>query len=111
MKAICDSESEFEEEMDTANVYFMANDNTPKVTFEPSLDDCELTMDELGEVFEELSNNYDFLKKKYLKLKKMKLFIIKLLYFQKKKMIYLPHSYLHKKILMHIKFHIKQNFY
>ena len=48
----------------------MANDNTPKVTSEPSLDDCELTMDELGEAFEELSNNYDFLKKKYLKMKK-----------------------------------------
>ena len=48
----------------------MANDNTPKVTFESSLDDSELIMDELGEVFEALSNNYDFLKRKYLKLKK-----------------------------------------
>jgi len=48
----------------------MPNDNTPKVTSEPSLDDCELTMDELGETFEELSNNHDFLKKKYLKMKK-----------------------------------------
>ena len=28
---------------------FMANDNTSKVTFEPSLDDNELTIDELGE--------------------------------------------------------------
>ena len=48
----------------------MASDNTPKVTFEPSLDDSELIMDELGETFEESSNNYDFLKKKYLRLKK-----------------------------------------
>jgi len=38
----------------------MANDNTPKVTSEQSLDDCELTMDELGEVSKELSHNYDF---------------------------------------------------
>ena len=45
----------------------MAIDNTPKVTSEPSLNDCELTMDELGEAFEELSHNYDFLKKRYLK--------------------------------------------
>ena len=41
----------------------MTNDNTPKVTSEPSLNDCELTMDELGDAFVELSNNCDFLKK------------------------------------------------
>jgi len=46
-----------------ANMCFMANDNTPKAIYEPSLDDCELSMDELGEAFEELFNNYDFLKK------------------------------------------------
>ena len=63
LKATWHSESESDEEVDTANVYFMANDNTPKVTFEPSLDDYELTIEELGEAFEELSNNYDFLKK------------------------------------------------
>ena len=39
----------------------MATDNIPKVTSEPSLDECELTMG--GEAFEEFSNNYDFLKK------------------------------------------------
>ena len=55
----------------------MANDNTPKVTFEPSLNDCDLTMDELGDAFVELSNNYDFIKKKYLKTKKIKFFKIK----------------------------------
>jgi len=70
LKATWDSESKSEKEVDTANVCFMANDNTPKVTSESSLDDCELTMDELGEAFEELSHNYDFLKKKYLKMKK-----------------------------------------
>ena len=70
LKATWDSESEIDEEVDMAHVCFMANDNTPKVTSEPSLDDYELTMDELGETFEELSNNYDFLKKKYLKMKK-----------------------------------------
>ena len=70
LKATWDSENKFEEETDTVNVCFMANENTPKVTSESSLDECELSMDELGETFEELFNNYDFLKKKYLKMKK-----------------------------------------
>ena len=70
LKATWDSKSETDEEVDMAHVCFMANGNTPKVISEPSLDDCELTMDELGEAFEELCNNYDFLKKKYLKIKK-----------------------------------------
>ena len=48
----------------------MANENTPKVTSKSSLNENELSIDELGETFEELSNNYDFLKKKYLKMKK-----------------------------------------
>ena len=65
LKATLDSESETDEEVDTAHVCFMANDNTPKVTFRPSLDDSELIMDELGEAFEELSNNYNFLKRKF----------------------------------------------
>ena len=59
-----DSESESEEKVDTANVYFMANKNTPKVFSEPSLEDCNLIMEELGEAFEEISNKYDFLKNK-----------------------------------------------
>ena len=62
-------EKRIEEEVDTAHVCFMANENTPKVTFKSYLDECELSIDELGEAFEE-SNNYDFLKKKYLKIKK-----------------------------------------
>ena len=37
LKAIWDSESETDE-IDTAHVCFMANDNTPKVTSKPSLD-------------------------------------------------------------------------
>ena len=37
LKATWDSESESEEEVDTANVYFMTN--TPKVNSEPSIDD------------------------------------------------------------------------
>ena len=41
LKATWDSESESEEEVDTANMYFMANDNTPKVISEPFLDDCD----------------------------------------------------------------------
>ena len=70
LKAIWDSESESEEEVDTANMCFKANDNTPKVISEPSLDECHLTMNELGDAFVKLSTNYDFLKKKYLKMKK-----------------------------------------
>jgi len=69
MKATWDSESESEEEIDTANMCFMANESTSKVTPSTSFDD-ELSMDELGEAFVELSHNYDFLKKKYLKMKK-----------------------------------------
>ena len=41
LKATWDLESDSEEEVDMANVCFMANDNTPKVISEPSLDDCE----------------------------------------------------------------------
>ena len=63
LKITWDSESESEEEVDTANVCFMANDNTPKVTSEPSLDEYNLTMDELGDAFVELSNNYGFLRR------------------------------------------------
>jgi len=72
LKATWDSKSDSEEEVDMANVYFMANENTPKVTSESYLDDCELSMDELGETFEELFNNYDFLKKKYFENEKEK---------------------------------------
>ena len=49
---------------------FMANENAPKVTSKFYLDECELSVDELGEAFEKLSHNCDFLKKKYLKMKK-----------------------------------------
>ena len=69
MKATWDSESESEEEIDTANMCFMANESTSKINPSTSLND-ELFMDELGEAFVELSHNYDFLKKKYLKMKK-----------------------------------------
>ena len=60
LKATWDSESKFEEEVDTAHVCFMVNENTPKVASESYLDKCELSM---NKAFEELSNNYDFLKK------------------------------------------------
>jgi len=42
----------------------------PRLTSD-SLDECEMSMDELGEAFEKHSNNYDFLKKKFKKKKKM----------------------------------------
>ena len=69
MKATRDLERD-SEEVDMANVCFIANENTPKITSESSLEECELFIDKLGKAFEELSNNYDFLKKKYLKMKK-----------------------------------------
>jgi len=45
LKAIWDSESEYKKDVDTAHVFFMANENTPKVTSESHLDECELSMD------------------------------------------------------------------
>ena len=51
---------------------FIANDNTPKINSEPSLDDCGLTIHDIGDAFVELSNNYDFLKEKKSKNKKRK---------------------------------------
>jgi len=67
VKGSWDSESESEKEVDTINVCFMDNDNAPKITLETTLDDYDLSMDELGETFEKLSNNYDFLKKEVFK--------------------------------------------
>jgi len=67
MKATWDSESGPDEEVDTANMCFMTNENTPNVTLESTLDEYELSIDELDETLEELSNNYDFLKKKHFK--------------------------------------------
>ena len=61
LKATWDSESESDEEIDTAHMCFMANESTSKVTPVTSIKDCESS--ELGEAFEELSQNYDFLKK------------------------------------------------
>ena len=46
-----DSESESKEEIDTANMCFMAHgEDATKVCFENSLDEDELTMDELAPV-------------------------------------------------------------
>ena len=70
MKATWDLESDSEEEVNMANVCFMTNENTPKITSESCCDNCEWIMDELGEAFEELFNNCIFLEKKYLKMKK-----------------------------------------
>ena len=48
------SETESEEEVDTANVYFMENgDEVSKVNFETSLDEDDLTMDKIAKFFEE----------------------------------------------------------
>jgi len=75
LKVTWDSKSESEEEVDKTHVCFMANENTFKLTSESSLEEFELSMDELGEAFEKLSHNCDFLKKKYLKMKKINKFL------------------------------------
>ena len=50
LKEIWDSKNESEEEVDTAHVCFIVNENTPMVTSESHLDECELFMDELGDI-------------------------------------------------------------
>ena len=50
-----DSESEFEEETDVANLWFMASDeHLTKINSELKLENCDLTMDMLVSAFEEL---------------------------------------------------------
>ena len=51
-KATWDSESESEDEVDTANVCFMAN--TPKVTTQPLDDENEISREMLEHAFVEL---------------------------------------------------------
>ena len=68
-KATWDSESESEEEVDTANMCFMAN--TPKVTSQPlDEEDDELSKEVLVHAFVELSETYDNKKIECSKLKK-----------------------------------------
>ena len=51
-----DSESDSEENVDSANVCFMAQGETSsKVISEPTLDDSKLTLDELGFSFQKLT--------------------------------------------------------
>ena len=66
-----DSETEFEEEIDTAHMCFMAlGDEASKVNLEKSLEDDNLTMDELVQFFEELQNSYEIFLAQNKKLKK-----------------------------------------
>ena len=67
-KATWDSESESEDEVDMANVCFMAN--TPKVTTEPHDDDSEISKELLLQAFIELSESFDAKKEDCSKLKK-----------------------------------------
>ena len=62
-----DSETESEEEIDTAYMCFMAHgDEASKVKLENSLENEDLIMDELAQFFEELQNRYEiFLKNKF----------------------------------------------
>ena len=60
-----DQESESGEDVDIANICFMAHGDDPtKVTLETSLDDRDLTMDELAIFFQELQEMHDLLKVK-----------------------------------------------
>ena len=55
-----DSETESNEEIDTAHVCFMTNEEeTSKITLDTSLDDDEFTMDELAQFFKKLQSRYD----------------------------------------------------
>jgi len=86
-----DSETDFEEEIDAAHVCFMANgEETSMVNLETSLEDDDLTMDELAQVFEELQNRYEISLAQNKKLKKKNDFLKnKLKLFLKRKMTYL----------------------
>jgi len=54
-----DSESDSEEDIDKANVYFMVHgDSSPKITSKRTLDDSELTLDELDFAFQEPDGKY-----------------------------------------------------
>ena len=90
---------------------FMANESTSKVTPKTSIEDCELSINELREAFEKLSQNYDFLKKKYLKMKKEnKSLNHKIFTLKKEKMNYFQLLLPLKRILMTIKFLVKVKF-
>ena len=66
-----DSESESEEEHDAANMCFMAQgEDSSKVCLETSIDDDDLTMDELAQFFEELQHRYEISQSHNKKLKK-----------------------------------------
>jgi len=110
LKATWDLKSESKEEVDTAHVCFVANENTSKITFEFYLDECELSMEALVEAFEELYNNYDFFKKNIWKWKQNELLQNQIVVLFKDKRFYLPHSKTHKRILMRTKFLIRLYF-
>ena len=66
-----DSETESEEEIDAAQMCFMARDDkASKVILENSLEDEDLTMDELAQGFEELQSRYEIFQAQNKKLKK-----------------------------------------
>ena len=66
-----DTESESEEENDAAHMCFMAHgDDATKVTFENSLEEDDLTMDELAHFFEELQHRYEISQSHNKKLKR-----------------------------------------
>jgi len=58
-----DSESDSSEDVDTANVCFMAHGDDPtNISLEASVDNNDLIIDELANFFEELQERYDLLK-------------------------------------------------
>jgi len=63
LKATRNLESKSEEGVDSTNVCFMVNENTPKVTSESSLDECELYMDKLVKLLKNFPTIMIFLKR------------------------------------------------
>ena len=73
-----DSETESDEEVDTANICFIVNGDDPsKVSLETSLNDDDLTIDEGDRFFKELQERYELSKIKNKKLRKENYFFKK----------------------------------
>ena len=108
-KATWDSESESEDEVDTANMCFMAN--TPKVTTQPLDEENEISREMLFHAFVELSESFDDKKVECSKLKKeIELLKTNLQLFQKKRKKFLLILFQLKENLMLIKLLVKLNF-
>ena len=70
-----DSKTDSKEEIDVAHVCFMASgEEVSMVNFETSLEDNDLTIDELAQFFEKLQNRYEISLAQNKKLKRKMMF-------------------------------------